>query len=458
MLKSSISVPLTLLLAVSLAGCKSDYFPLEPQGANPLIKEESFQEIDLALLLDPKSTDRKSESDDDSDDDLAVSQKRLQRAFDAFYDDPNDQILRRNRVQERIIAASNQRCAGYKQYLKIFHIGGNLNFNTITTVAGGLGSIFTNAAVARALSGTAGIASGLRAGFNEIYFNQQTIQLLARGIEGSRKEIYEEIVEKRDHDMKKYNVENAVGDAIRYHDACSLITGLERVVLNQERAENPSINQFYRILKHLNETKLEIGPLTDADDARSSLRLLTVFLKAKNAKSELERKRGKLKTMVVPPEEPNNPFTSKCGEDKNTFERLKRSYEQLIKDAKFIKRSLAGEGNDRILIKEIDTLISEAGKEISPEGKNAVESLQNSLWQFLWEMTAAEAGHMKEIAVAEFRFKRAEIRLKEKKQSALLSKLNEKVAEADKVLEVTDGLGDRIKKFNNDLENCNKST
>ncbi len=484
MQKYPISVLAAMLLTVSLAGCNNPYFTenVLEEGAQPLIDSKSFQKIDLALLLDPeglidsyacRDSDACWDSDDCCDSDL--SRRRLQRAFNAFYANPNNQILRRNRVQDRIIASSNQRCAVYKRFLKRIDMTNNLFLGGITTVAAGLGSIFTNAATVRALSGSAAIASGLRGEINDVFLHKKTIQFVANGIESRRKAIYYDILKRRElsaDDMKKYNVEKAVADAIVYHDACSLVIGLEQVALNHERAENPGLNELERTLKRLKKMGLEMGKPTGADDALSKLeqttnyssgadpavhtytadaRLiplpLSVFLEAEKSKSKLEELKNEI----------NNSKTTSIMEklsDENTSKKLKEKSCKLTSDEiEFVKKWMKKDGV-RVIVEEIDALISHANEGLPNAEKSEAIKLQNNVLERLSEMVVAKTEEEKKNAVEKLNQALQKAGAKVKELFPLQSDLEKKVAKANRVLEITNMLDDQIKK----IERCNNST
>lgn len=244
-----------LLLALGLTGCDRDkrfflartpYFDgdMRTAGPIPMIDKVSFAEIDLAVLLDPEIGTvgrerslfflrRRAR--------IRYEQQRLSGAFAAFYEEKNGIKERRNRVQDRIMAASNQRCARYKRYLKRFDSYNNLLFGSVTTAAAGLGAIFTPASTVAALSGAAAVSSGLRSEVNATLFQEKTIQVLTSGFEKHRKAIKKKITNYQACDIETYSVESAVGDAIKYHDACSLVTGLEVVAEDVQRAKDPGL-------------------------------------------------------------------------------------------------------------------------------------------------------------------------------------------------------------------------
>jgi len=245
--KVVLSITTSTLIFFNVAGCsilKSNAFKgeLSVFGTGALMDRDSFERIDLTLLLDPTSEGIKEDTKIFSnDDDLPTKRKKIENAFDAFYKNPVGQIRRRNRVQERILAASNQRCGEYKKFLKQFDSGTNFFLGSLTTAVAGAGAIFSATSTVRALSGAAAIISGVRSEFNQVYFSSQAIQVLSAGFDSKRKELYENMLKNRPNNMTKYPVEAAVKDAVEYHENCSLLAGLERAALSIERIDNPGL-------------------------------------------------------------------------------------------------------------------------------------------------------------------------------------------------------------------------
>jgi len=132
-------------------------------------------------------------------------------------------------VQDRIIAASNQRCAQYKKMVRQFAKNANFALGIISVSSSALASVLEHEQTAREFSGLSTVSTGIRADFNEVHIRETTKQLFTRGFELRRKEILEQIEEDRKQDTEHYTVERAVADAIKYHDACNMGTGLEHL-------------------------------------------------------------------------------------------------------------------------------------------------------------------------------------------------------------------------------------
>ena len=245
-------VPALLFCAasVSLAGCEGvfDRFAFtksgaHQQGVEPLIAKEPFERINLVSILNPDAElgDILVKEVDDDAKNKANNEIKLGKAFKVFYRNVTDNLRRRNRVQERILAASNQRCGEYKKFLKQLDAETNFLLGSLTTALAGAGAIFTAASTVRALSGSASIISGVRAEFNTDYFANQTIQVLTTGFEVKRRRLYKAMVNRRRNGLTTYPVEAAIKDAVEYHMNCTLIAGLEETALSIRRVENPGI-------------------------------------------------------------------------------------------------------------------------------------------------------------------------------------------------------------------------
>lgn len=242
----AITAIIIFVVGVVSFGCSAS-FPfnktnVQMGGARVLLPEGPFESVDLAIEVAPKI--KKREGSETIDDD----RDRLRKALNDFYDDPIEQDLRRNRVQERLLAASVQRCGEYKQFLKQLEGETNWLIGSLTTAAGAAGAIVTGVDAARILAGVAAVFSGVRAEFNESFFQRLTIQVITEGLEARRREIYSQIQPRQRTDIASYPLEAAVKDALDYHSACSLIAGLEHAALSIERAENPGLRGAERAL------------------------------------------------------------------------------------------------------------------------------------------------------------------------------------------------------------------
>ena len=419
------------------------------------------------MLLDPAG--KLSLKDDD---DINTRQQDLQKAFNDFYTlEEETRLLRRNRVQNRIIAASNQRCSEFKKFVKQFDSSTNLFLGGLTTLTAGLGSIFTAANTVRALSGTAAITSGFRAEVNDAYFQQQTVQLLTNGLESSRKELFEEISKKSKWSIEMYTVEQAVGDAVRYHDQCSLLAGLERVALDRKRADNPSLPQIDKVLERLRGTRSKMSRLvsgssdvlvifsSDTENIASNAAMLPLvaFLKADKANSELSRKFEELEMAVLlnlpsaplnPGEKPVETATESEKTDYRNNVALKIAYEKL--DSDYTEGSAIVAAQKQKLINDSKTLIMKFIKDLTPEKKAEISALQNNIIEKVAEVEIEEPGTGRYVILAEINFKKAQAVDKIRVLQVATEELKRQSSKAGKVLDIVSRLNTRIKAFKKD--------
>jgi hypothetical protein len=249
-------------------------------GANPLFDSENFEEVDLEAVLDPTDL-RKSQpyhprlicgkavkqpasgkDDDESRTDertACINRAYLAAAMSAFYDPKNNAGTttrdRRNRVLDRLLASSEQRCGAYKQYLKAYDIHWETGLGVGTTILGAAGAIATGTVNSRAFSGLAAMLSGARSEIRQGVFSNLASFVIIPGIDFKRSNILTAIKENRKLDISDYTVQAALHDAALYHGACTLESGLEVAQESIKRVENPGLIQINKTLATLAETK-----------------------------------------------------------------------------------------------------------------------------------------------------------------------------------------------------------
>lgn len=132
-------------------------------------------------------------------------------------------------------------------YLKRISEYTNGIFGISTTVLGGAGAIVTGENAARTLSGLAGISSGTRAELNQAVFESLTTSVIVPAIRLRREELLQKIMKKRTCPIDKYTVEGAVADAINYHGACSMDTGIDFAGKSIQTYDDIGMKKFYEI-------------------------------------------------------------------------------------------------------------------------------------------------------------------------------------------------------------------
>jgi hypothetical protein len=182
-----------------------------------------------------------------------VERLRLELALRSFYrTDPvfGSQEDRRNRLQQRLVAASDTNCAIFAENLYATQASTNALFGSAATALGGAGAIVTGVDTARLLAGMSGIATGLRAEVNEDYFRNLWVEALVKAIETDRDQRRVDMTEHAALSISKYPVEAAIAEALRYNGACSLVSGLkdvnQAVVIAADPAGLKTFNDTYR--------------------------------------------------------------------------------------------------------------------------------------------------------------------------------------------------------------------
>jgi hypothetical protein len=134
---------------------------------------------------------------------------------------------RRNDLQDRIIAASNQRCGAYLRVLMSSKSQNQMGMGSLTTLLSGAATVTTPISAARLLTAGSTVTSGVMGVYNEAYFNNLTVNVISAGIAKHREGLLQYMDTGRGKDMKAYPVNRAIADALSYHEACNIVTGLQ---------------------------------------------------------------------------------------------------------------------------------------------------------------------------------------------------------------------------------------
>ena len=218
------------------------------------------ERLDIVSLLDPgKSKDyrdgfSKNCFSDLSDKCIAWYSKQLTSAMDKFNQKhlfSGKKIAARNAIQDQILLSSEQRCNFYKKHLRSVSTRSDFLFGSLTTISAGAGAIVTGEASVRMFSGLAGIFSGLRSEFNQVYFNNLAMEVVISGIDIARKDILRGLIAYRmEHDADEYTVQAAIQDALQFHGACSIISGIQAAGQAVEEIDNPGIVMIEKVMRH----------------------------------------------------------------------------------------------------------------------------------------------------------------------------------------------------------------
>lgn len=134
---------------------------------------------------------------------------------------------RRNELQDRLVAASNQRCGTFIRTLVSSKSQTQMGWGGLATFLSGAATITTPIAAARVLSAGSTISSSFLNLYNEAYFNNLTVNVISSGISKKREGLLQYISIERDKPLVDYTINRAIADALTYHAACNIVTGLE---------------------------------------------------------------------------------------------------------------------------------------------------------------------------------------------------------------------------------------
>lgn len=134
---------------------------------------------------------------------------------------------RRNDLQDRLIAASNQRCASYLRMLTASKSQTQMAWSGLATLLSGAAAVTTPASAAKVLAASSTVSSGILATYNEAYFSNLTAQVISTGIAKQREAALVNIQVSRQASLVEYPVNRAIADALSYHGMCNMVTGLE---------------------------------------------------------------------------------------------------------------------------------------------------------------------------------------------------------------------------------------
>lgn len=263
-------------VGITLSACDTtEYLIADPEpsiaDAGQLTTPHAYSDLlDLVPLLDPNGiakTRYENGQHSKAWNDLEKGEQ-IDLAFQAFYDRNHytgDVKLRRNRIQERLLAVSNRRCNLFKSILYQLRAKTNFGLGALTTISGVAGALVTGVDGSRVLSGISGIFSGLRGEFNQEMFQNLATQVIIQGVDTRRRETYDQIVKKgQTKTIEHYTAEAAVKDAIFYHGQCSVIVGFEMAGDAIKTVDDPGIEDANRTLAKLAVTRklLDVGNIT----------------------------------------------------------------------------------------------------------------------------------------------------------------------------------------------------
>ena len=163
----------------------------------------------------------------------------------------------RNQIQERMLAASEQRCADFKMYLQRTQAVANFASGSLTSLFAAAGAITKSIEGAKTFAGLSGLSSAVGAEYSQAYFASLAAHVIISGIDRQRARIYEQIYASgQSQPIDKYTLQAAIRDAFRFHGSCALTSGLIEAQDAIRVADNPGMDALSRAIvknKHLQD-------------------------------------------------------------------------------------------------------------------------------------------------------------------------------------------------------------
>ena len=239
---------------VSQIAIACSYEDIRPLGADPILDQMAdVVSVDLPTALDPDGYRFETASRAFTATSSSTADRNLvemERAFHAFYDPRygSNAGVRRNRVQQRLIAASDHNCSAYRDGLRRLQSDSNFLLDLASLGLASAAAVVSGGTATNALAASAAFTSGARTATNDAYLRQLTMETVSRAIEVRRLQYWDTILPRRTLDINSYGVEFAVRDAMHYHSLCNLIAGLEQASDAVSMARDPGLRRMLEIL------------------------------------------------------------------------------------------------------------------------------------------------------------------------------------------------------------------
>lgn len=251
---------------------KEQFSRVDQHSSFPAVRREVFEQVNLLEMIDPKGEsvkdgfthdwDSKRKKIDGKGHLNAGERYDLVLSWFSLQPDQNDwKRMRRNSVQDKIIAVSTSRCNVFKTYLRRQQVDVNFMLGSLTTASGILGAVLPGINASRNLAGAAGLFSGLRSEYNQSYYSNLAAHVIVQGIELRQNRLKKELMEGRQNrTVANYSMEAAISDAIVIDGNCSAVAGLIEAQESIREVENPGLKMAARAmasaaaLREINQT------------------------------------------------------------------------------------------------------------------------------------------------------------------------------------------------------------
>ncbi|MFT4925406.1 MAG: hypothetical protein ACI8WB_001499 [Phenylobacterium sp.] len=172
-------------------------------------------------------------------------------------------VASRNNFVSYIMALSEQKCSEYKKFLVRDKQKIGTLFGSLTTLFAGTSAILTHAHTAKVFAAASGVSSGINSVYDQERFAALAMEVITAGIDTRRTAIANETKGKFKTGLMEYPISAALADAMRFHGACSAVTGFEVAKESINRFHNPGVLPFNEVLKKLG-VELKVGLVNTA--------------------------------------------------------------------------------------------------------------------------------------------------------------------------------------------------
>lgn len=242
---------------------KEQFSRVDQHSSYPALSRATFERVNLLELIDPRGESvkdgyvknwnpheaGKSKPVDNEDISFGERYDLVLSWFSSQPDQTDWKRMRRNSVQDKIIAVSMSRCNVFKTYLRRQQVDVNFMLGSLTTASGILGAVLPGINASRNLAGAAGLFSGLRSEYNQSYYSNLAAHVIVQGIELRQNRLKKELTEGRQNrTVADYSMEAAISDAIVIDGNCSAVAGLIEAQESIREVENPGLKMAARAL------------------------------------------------------------------------------------------------------------------------------------------------------------------------------------------------------------------
>lgn len=209
------------------------------------------------------------------EDGIKYSAPRYQCAIDQFYERTStlgdqDKRLERNRIQEHVLAISDDRCNAYKRFLRYDQSMSRFWLGVGSTLAGGLGALASTLTAAKTFAATGGVLSGISAEYNQDFYGNLFYSVVSKAIDEQRRDAYRQIqTYGQSKNLTDYPVEAALKDAIAYDGMCSAVSAMQYAEKAVQLVNDPGMDGMMRFLVKANQTRVILqNSVTNADELK----------------------------------------------------------------------------------------------------------------------------------------------------------------------------------------------